>query len=287
MATRMPRSPLSVLVLATLLVACGGGSGGSGGDVPLASDSGPRAGAGKPVGTDGPIVPDAPPPTDTLPGSILDDPDAPAFDPDSLTARYRITFENLWNAQDYPQEFPDDAHLSLIGGALHDGDVEFWAFGQPVSAGMDDLAETGRIDLLLYDEVVPAIEAGNASATIEYREYTGPMVDGVPGTSTFDIEANAVWPLLTLATMLGPSPDWFVGVSGLALDGADGWQERIVVDLPLLDGGTRSDIVPSMFGPAIDPPDPVGYIAYDPATGTYLPSDEPAVLARLTVVRVR
>jgi len=284
MAARMQRSSPSILVLAALLGAC---SGGSGGDAPFVPAADPQAGAGKPVGTDAPIVPDAPPVTGTPPGSILDDPDAPAFDPDSLTARYRITLENLWNAQDYPQEFPDDAHLSLVGGALHDADVEFWAFGKPVTAGMDDLAETGRIDLLLYDEVVPAIEAGNASATIEYREYTGPMVDGVPGTSTFDIEANAVWPLLTLATMLGPSPDWFVGVSGLALDGADGWQERIVVDLPLLDGGTRSDIVPSMFGPAIDPPDPVGYVAYDPATGTYLPSVEPAMLARLTVERVR
>jgi len=280
----MKPSILPALVLASLLGACSAGSG----DGPTSKPEGaPPTGAGNPAAPGGSpgSVPGVP---DTLddPGT-LDDPDRPVLDPTTSGARYRVTLSNLWGAEDYPQEFPDDAHLSLVGGALHTEDTVFWAFGEPLSRGMEDLAETGRIDILLYDEVVPAIEAGEASSYVEYRTYTGPMIDGQPGTSEFEIEAEAGFERLTLATMLGPSPDWFVGVSGLALDDANGWQARIEVDLPLLDGGSKSDIIPTMGGPSIRPPEPVGYVAYDPATGTYLPSAEPQIMARLTLMRIR
>ncbi len=57
------------------------------------------------------------------------------------------------------------------------------------------------------------------------------------------------YPRVTLASMLGPSPGWFVGVSGLLLfDGSD-WLSRIVVDLAPCDGGTESATSLIMNGP--------------------------------------
>ena len=70
--------------------------------------------------------------------------------------RYRVTLENLWGVEDFPQDFPDDAHLSLIGGATHNSAVSFWELGELASRGIEDMAETGRIDELMFDEVVPA-----------------------------------------------------------------------------------------------------------------------------------
>jgi len=202
------------------------------------------------------------------------------------TARFTVTLENLWGVEDFPQDFPEDAHLSLIGGATHNAAVSFWEPGEVVSRGMEDMAETGLIDILLFDEVADAITIGTADSMIEIRYYTDPQIDDVPGTNTFDIYMQAEWPLVSMVTMLGPSPDWFVGVSGLSLRDDGKWITSLSVDLPLYDGGSKSDITPVMGGPDIIPPNPVGLVAYDTATGVYLPSDEPQNVARLTFKRV-
>ena len=264
------------VALALLLVACGGGN-----DPATPSVAPPpfADGADAGAGVDGPAA-------EASPSSEPESPAGP--DPLADTARYRITLKNLWGADGFPQDFPDGAHLSLVGGALHDDSVSFWAPGRVVTPGMEDLAETGRIDQFLAEDVAPAIASGAAGSRVAVREFTGPMVDGVPGRLAFELEANERWPLLTLATMLGPSPDWFVGTSGLALATADaGWTARVAVDLPLYDGGSKSDIVPVMGGPDIIPPEPVALVAYDPVTGTYLPSDAPQTVARLVIERVR
>ena len=293
--------PVAALASALLLGACGGG----GGDDPAPAggpaepdaatvEVGPFADGTDPDGADAPTpgtpVPDASAPDVPVPGALPSAPPASApaaLDPLTGAASYRVTLENFWGAEDFPQGFPDGAHLSLIGGALHDASVSFWEPGRAVSPGMEDIAETGMIDVFLFDEVMPAIAAGDAGGLVEVREFTGPMVDGVPGRKTFDIDVDSRWPLLTLATMLGPSPDWFVGVHGLPLDTDAGWVERLSVDLPLYDGGTKSDIQPVMGGPDIIPGVPVALVAYDDATGTYLPTDVPQVVARLSLERVR
>ena len=197
-------------------------------------------------------------------------------------ARYRVTLENLWGADDFPQGFPEEAHLSLVGGATHNVAVSFWNEGEIASKGIEDMAEAGLIDRLLFDEVGPAITNGTANSTIEFREYTDAKIAGLPGRQVFEIEMDVEWPLVSLVTMLGPSPDWFVGVSGLSLLVNGEWTTQLSVDLPLYDGGSKSDITPIMGGPDIIPPNPIGLVAYDKATGVYLPTDEPQNVARLT-----
>ena len=202
-------------------------------------------------------------------------------------ARYGVTIENDWGVDDFPQGFPDDAHLSLIGGATHNEAVSFWEIGEPATRGIEDMAETGMIDILLGDEVVPAIENGSADSQVAVREYTGAKVDGVPGTKVFEIAMNRAYPLVTLVTMLGPSPDWFVGVSGERLyDEVAGWLPDVEVALPLMDGGTKTDITPVMGGPDIIPGEAIGYVAYQPATGVYLPSDVAQIVGRLRFERI-
>jgi len=49
------------------------------------------------------------------------------------------------------------------------------------------------------------------------------------------------FPLVTVTSMLAPSPDWFVGVSGLSLlDGTNNWKNREEVELFVYDAGTDS-----------------------------------------------
>ena len=274
-------APLAPVALALLVAACGGGGGDDEAVVPGSIDVTALQADGADPREPVVSAPREPAPADPVPTV----PAGP--DPMSATARYRVTLENLWGAEDFPQDFPEDAHLSLVGGALHDDTISFWSPGTVVSAAMEDLAETGRIDLLLEEEVAPAIVSGAAGSRVEVREYVGPQVNGVPGRLSFEIEVDERWPLLTLATMLGPSPDWFVGTDGLALRDESGWTAGTSVDLPLYDGGSKSDIVPVMGGADIIPPEPVGFVAYDPATGTYLGSDVPQVVARVVLERLR
>ena len=65
------------------------------------------------------------------------------------------------------------------------------------------------------------------------------------------------------------------------------WLDELVVDSPLYDGGTKSDIVPVMGGPDIIPADPIGLVAYDVATGTYLPTQTPQIVTQIHFVRIK
>jgi hypothetical protein len=62
---------------------------------------------------------------------------------------------------------------------------------------------------------------------------------------------------VTLVSMLGPTPDWFVGVSGVPLRENDQWLLQVVVDLMPYDGGTRSANEWALFGELTSPPEPI------------------------------
>ena len=68
------------------------------------------------------------------------------------------------------------------------------------------------------------------------------------------------FPLLTLVTMLGPSPDWFVGFSGLNMRENGQWKQQVVVELFPYDGGTRSANAWALGGPENQPPEPISLI---------------------------
>jgi len=174
---------------------------------------------------------------------------------DSETAVYQVTVRNFWGPDDFPQGFPDGAHLSLFGGAIHNASVSFWQIGEPPSRGIEDMAEAGLIDILLSDDVSPAIAQGTASSFVEVRRFTESSIDGEPGTLEFEASLTRSHPLITMTSMLGPSPDWFVGVSGLSLLNSD-------------DG------------------DDVGGGVGDETTGVYLPSETPQIVAEFEFVRL-
>ena len=46
---------------------------------------------------------------------------------------------------------------------------------------------------------------------------SGDNLRGSPGSTQFEFEVSRDYPLVTLVTMVAPSPDWFVGVSALSL----------------------------------------------------------------------
>jgi hypothetical protein len=152
--------------------------------------------------------------------------------PDS--ARYRLTFESTWTATTHPVDFPSAAHFSALVGGTHDSTATFWREGGLATSGIRDMAERGRTSPL-DDEIDAAVRAGRAGAV-----FTGGQIPTTPGTVSLEFEIRQRYPLVTFVSMVAPSPDWFVGVSGLPLFENGSWADERRVELVPWDAGTDS-----------------------------------------------
>lgn len=156
--------------------------------------------------------------------------------PPVSSASYTVTFASIWSATTHPNDFPPEgiAHYSPLVGATHSADVAFWTSGEAATEGIKQMAETGQTGAL-SGEINAAIGAGTAGAVL-----LGLDLDPTPGSINlmFDVDENN--PMVTLVTMIAPSPDWFVGVSGVNLFEDGAWVEEVMVALRPWDAGTDS-----------------------------------------------
>jgi hypothetical protein len=150
------------------------------------------------------------------------------------SARYLLTFEATWSAGTHPTEFPPNPHFSgLIGATHHDG-VRLWEEGEKATPGIQNMAETGGKSPL-DSEIETLIAEGEACELI-----SGGGIAFSPGTVTVEFTVDQGCPLVSVVSMIAPSPDWFVGVTGLSLFGDERWVEERVVALYPYDAGTDS-----------------------------------------------
>ena len=205
--TRLLRACWPLAVAGLTVAGCGSGA------TPIAPTMAPAASTADPA---------APPPAPAPP--------APAPAPTSV--RYRVTFDALWSQQTHPQDYPGNPHFSPLIGGTHNAAVSFWRDGGIASDGLKRMAEQGFTSPL-DSHVNDAIAAGTARTLVR-----GAAVALSPASVAVEFEMHQSHPLLTLVTMVAPSPDWFVGVSGLALFSQGQWIERVAIDLPPWDAGT-------------------------------------------------
>ena len=181
------------------------------------------------------------------------------------SAIYRVTFEGKFTASALAGgvSVPSGEHFTTLIGAVHNGSATFWSSGGTASAGVEAVAELGTTGTFKSE-----INANsNALAVIEQS-----IVSGGTATATVDVTLTTDHPLVTLLTMIAPSPDWFAGVSGLSLRNAadDGWQPSLSVDLFPYDAGTEEGTDFSLTNSATSPQ---GTITSIKGTGKF--SNEP------------
>ncbi len=158
---------------------------------------------------------------------------------------YQVTFQGTWTTAATPGGLPASAHFSPLIGTMHNDQVTFWEVGGMASPGVEDVAELGQ-NSAFRSEINASDHVG---AIIERSLGTG----GTPEVSV-EFETTQDHPLVTLITMIAPSPDWFVGVSGLSLLDARGrWLSRLEVDLFPYDAGTENGNGFSLSNPATVP----------------------------------
>lgn len=199
-------------------------------------------------------------------------PPTPADSAPSPTARYRVTFQASWSGSTHPVDFPATAHFSPLVGGTHNSQVTFWREGATATDGIKDMAERG-LTSTLSAEITRAIVAGGA-----YRVFTGGNIEVSPGSAIAEFEISQAYPLVTLVSMIAPSPDWFVGVAGLPLFENGAWASDRRVELDPWDAGTDGGATFTSADIPLAPRLPIARIANAPlspggrvtALGTFL-----------------
>lgn len=89
------------------------------------------------------------------------------------------------------------------------------------------------------------------------------------GTGSVSIEfgVNSSHPLVSIISMVAPSPDWIVGVhdSNLYDDTLNEWKSQLTVELKVYDAGTDSGVSFSSSNAATNPKETIQLLSSQPA----------------------
>jgi Spondin_N len=184
-----------------------------------------------------------------------------AFAQQSVT--YEFEFIAEWSASAHPTQFPSNPHFSPVTGATHSDAISLWSPGAIATNGIEVMAETGGTNAL-RTEVLDHIDDGNADQFLRFGS-----VPLSPGSTSAQFTVSKDFPLLTLVTMIAPSPDWFVGIHDLNLFQDGVWIEGQTFDLDPYDSGTDSGISYTSSNANTSPHLPIANIADEfPFAGT-------------------
>jgi 6-phosphogluconolactonase (cycloisomerase 2 family) len=169
-------------------------------------------------------------PTNNIQGIISVGVPSDASNP--ITARYRVTFDALWNEASHPVDFPADepniARFSPVAGLTHNSNVRLFEEGTIASQGLVNISQTGSRDPL-DSELADVILSGDGQFYIE----SGTRVRPSPDTISTTFEISETHPLVSLTSMIAPSPDWIVAVRDLnLLEDGDFVESKIVQFIP-------------------------------------------------------
>lgn len=154
-------------------------------------------------------------------------------EPDNLqSTNYRVIFNINWNSTDFPTDYPSNAHFSKLIGWTHEPNTEFFKEGTLSSEGIRQMAELGATNTL-SDEINEKISTKEGLGL-----YVGSNLSTGVGQITIDVVVDKYHPSVTLATMLAPSPDWYLAVVNVNLLENNQFVSSKTIDGIVYDAGT-------------------------------------------------
>lgn len=166
---------------------------------------------------------------------------------------------NNWSEETHPGALASIAHFSWLAGATHDEDVAIWREGELSTPGFTEMAETGRTDILV--EEIAATAGVDSLLSWTYWFCAPGPTNNICGEPVVEFDINPESPYVSLAAMIGPSSDWFVGVDGLSLVEDGRWIQELTLVLTPWDTGPRSNNDSfALGGPRNDPPEPISRV---------------------------
>ncbi|MCH8034042.1 MAG: spondin domain-containing protein [Bacteroidetes bacterium] len=149
-----------------------------------------------------------------------------------LNARYKLTFNAGWSAQTHPNDFPSSAHFSGLIGMTHNGNTMLFAKGGIASDGIKNMAETGGKNPL-ETEIQNLISIGIGNILI-----SGGGINPSPGEVSLEFDIVSSYSMVSVVSMIAPSPDWFIAVSNINLIENNEWVTSKTITVDIYDAGT-------------------------------------------------
>ena len=147
-------------------------------------------------------------------------------------ARYKVTFNAVWSAQTHPNDFPASAHFSGLIGMTHNGNTMLFAKGGIASDGIKNMAETGGKNPL-EAEIQNFISSGIGNALL-----SGGGINPSPGEVSLEFDIVSSHSMVSVVSMVAPSPDWFIAVSNINLIENNEWLTSKTITVDIYDAGT-------------------------------------------------
>ncbi|KAJ8730584.1 hypothetical protein PYW08_001997 [Mythimna loreyi] len=196
-------------------------------------------------------------------------------------ARYKLTFEGMWSYNTHPRMYPPAGlvpRFSDVVGASHSKDFTLFKYNSEAREGLQLLAEQGNSTNL---EVEIYRELGTNIRTI--IKATAPANTNMKTVSTF--RTSRKHHMVSLATAILPSPDWFLGVANLELCDAKThkWAESVTFNLYPMDAGTDSGKKFDSSNEATAPAQPISSAIID----ADVPKEQVKPFARLVFQLIR
>ena len=172
-------------------------------------------------------------------------------------ATYRVTFVGEWSSQSHPVDFPGGAHFTSLVGHTHNEQGFIWQPGEFATPGIKNMAETGSI-FSLRNEITALRNQGHSETYL-----IGPDA-GASGMASIDFDISLSHSLVSIVTMIAPSPDWFVGIHGIDLLDNQFWVADAMYELLPYDSGTDSGTTFTSPNQATTPPEAISQINENP-----------------------
>ncbi|WP_407522436.1 spondin domain-containing protein [Lacibacter sp. MH-610] len=176
---------------------------------------------------------------------------------DYSEATYAIEVKGLWASPDFT--VPAGVHFTNFAGMVHNADGELWKPGKLATKGVENVAETGSTTAILL-EIDSVIRTKNALSLIL---FTPPSATGMKKSTIY---CNSNYSMISVASMIAPSPDWFIGLSGLNLFTNKKWVADTTVQLFVYDSGTEEGDVFGYSNPPTTPQQPIKLLDASAAT---------------------
>jgi len=178
--------------------------------------------------------------------------------PAANSAIYEVTFDINWNKDDFPAHYPSNPHFSKIIGWSHSSTSIFFAPESMASVGIQKMAELGATNPL-SEEINQKINNGEG-----YELIVGENLGSGVGKITVEVNVNTKHPSITLATMIAPSPDWYLAVVNINLLENEEFVDEKSINALLYDAGTDSGTDYTSSNEITNPQEPISQLTYAP-----------------------
>lgn len=145
-------------------------------------------------------------------------------------AAYTLTITGKWKSPEFT--VPGGAHYTTFIGMIHNNNASLWKENEKASPGTEVLAETGGGGPLLA-EIDSMIAARTSLSLILF------VAPSTITSANANFYCNSNYTRVSFESMLGPTPDWFVGINSINLYNGSRWVTDTTINLYAYDAGTE------------------------------------------------